>query len=111
MNDKESENENEKISKFLLYDQHQEWLLPKSVQDYVPENHIARTVSDIIDHLDMTSIITSYDHRGAPAYHPRMMMKVLTYALLIGIRSSRKIEALLRDSLVFMYVSGRQTPD
>jgi transposase len=111
MNDKESETENEKISKFLLYDQHQEWLLPKSVQDYVPENHIARAVSDIIDHLDMTCLITSYDHRGAPAYHPCMMMKVLTYALLMGIRSSRKIEALLRDSLVFMYVSGRQTPD
>ena len=105
------ETEEEKISKFLPYDQHQEWLLPKSVQDYVRENHIARAVSDLLDHIDITCIIASYDHKGAPAYHPRMMLKVLVYALLIGIRSSRKIEALLQDSLVFMYLSGRQTPD
>jgi transposase len=111
MNNKDFETEEEKISKFLPYDQHQEWLLPKSVQDYVRENHIARAVSDILDHIDITCIIASYDHKGAPAYHPRMMLKVLVYALLIGIRSSRKIEALLEDSLVFMYLSGRQTPD
>jgi transposase len=53
----------------------------------------------------------SYDPEGAPAYHPRMIIKVLIYGMLIGIRSSRKIEALLKDSLVFMYLSGRQAPD
>jgi len=56
-------------------------------------------------------LIRSYDPEGAPAYHPRMMLKVFIYALLVGIRGSRKIEALLNDSLVFMYLSGRQAPD
>jgi transposase len=111
MNERESEKDEEKISRFLPYDPHQELLLPKSVQDYIPENHIARTVSHIIDRLDITVLIRSYDPEGAPAYHPRMMLKVFIYALLVGIRSSRKIEALLNDSLVFMYLSGRQAPD
>jgi len=75
------------------------------------ENHIARTVNRIIDRLDITSLIHSYDPEGAPAYHPCMMLTVLIYGMLIGIRSSRKIEALLKDSLVFMHLSGRQAPD
>lgn len=111
MNDKDFENTENRISKFIPYDPYQELLLPKSIQDYIPENHIARFVSRIIDHMDITAIIMSYGHRGAPAYHPRMMLKVLVYAYSIGMRSSRKIEALLEDSLVFMYLSGRQTPD
>ena len=111
MSQRESKKDEEKISKFIPYDQQQELLLPKSVQEYVPENHIARTVNHIIDRLDITSLIHSYDPEGAPAYHPRMMLKVLIYGMLIGIRSSRKIEALLKDSLVFMHLSGRQAPD
>ncbi|MGD2248212.1 MAG: IS1182 family transposase [Candidatus Methanofastidiosia archaeon] len=111
MDDKGSENKEERISKFIPYDPYQEVLLPKSVQDYIPENHVARVVSRIIDHIDLTGIILSYDHKGAPAYNPRMMFKVAVYAYLIGIRSSRKIDALLEDSLVFMYLSGGQTPD
>jgi len=111
MNEKDFENTEDRISEFIPYDPYQELLLPKSIQDYIPENHIARFMSRIIDHMDITAIIMSYDHRGAPAYHPRVMLKVLVYAYLIGMRSSRKIEALLEDSLVFMYLSGRQTPD
>ena len=101
----------ERISKFIPYDQSQELLLPKNVQDYVPENHVARTVSRIIDFIDIHAIVMSYDYEGAPLYHPRMMSKVTVYAYMIGIRSSRKINALLQDSLVFMYLSGRQTPN
>jgi transposase len=111
MSRRESKKDKEKISKFIPYDQQQELLLPQSVQEYIPENHIARTVNRIIDRLDITTLICSYDPEGAPAYHPRMMLKVLIYGMLIGIRSSRKIEALLKDSLVFMYLSGRQAPD
>jgi transposase len=91
MNEKESERDEEKISRFLPYDPHQELLLPKSVQEYIPENHIARAVSHIIDRLDITVLIRSYNREGAPAYHPRMMLKVFIYALLVGVRSSRKI--------------------
>jgi transposase len=111
MNDKNSEKLDERISKFIPYDQTQELLLPKNVQDYIPENHVARVISRVIDFVDMRAIEMSYDYLGAPPYHPRMMMKVLVYAYMIGIRSSRKINALLQDSLVFMYLSGRQTPD
>ena len=111
MNDKAFEKLDERISKFIPYDQSQELLLPKNVQDYVPENHIARTVSCIIDYIDISDIVMSYDYEGAPPYHPRMMLKIAIYPYMIGIRSSRKIGALLHDSLVFMYLSGRQTPD
>jgi transposase len=111
MNSIDFEKTEDRISKFISYDPYQEVLLPKSVQDYISENHIARFISRIIDHMDITAIIMSYDHKGAPAYHPQMMLKVLVYAYSNGIRSSRKIDALLEDSLVFMYLSGRQTPD
>ncbi|MBU7025383.1 MAG: transposase, partial [Theionarchaea archaeon] len=111
MNENDFETNEGQISKFIPYDQRQELLLPKSVQDYLPENHIARAVSRIIDYMSIAVIIMSYDYKGAPAYHPRMMLKVLVYAYLTGIRSSRRIAALLKDSLVFMYLSGRQTPD
>lgn len=111
MNERDSESLDEQISKFIPYDQSQELFLPKNVQDYVPENHVARVISRIIDFIDLRTIEMSYDYQGAPPYHPRMMVKVLVYAYMIGIRSSRKIDALLQDSLVFMYLSGRQTPD
>ncbi|MBU7025759.1 MAG: transposase, partial [Theionarchaea archaeon] len=89
----------------IPYDPYQELLLPKSIQDYIPENHIARFMSRIIDHMDITAIIMSYDHRGAPAYHPRMMLKVLVYAYLIGMRSTRKIEALLEMLYIKQFTS------
>lgn len=111
MNEKDFENGEEKVSRFIPYDPYQEMLLPKSTQDYIPKNHIARVLSRVIDHMDIASIVESYDHKGAPAYHPRMMLKVLSYAYLIGLRGSRKIDALLKDSLVFMYLSGGQTPN
>ena len=111
MNDKAFEKLDERISRFIPYDQSQELLLPKNVQDYVPENHVARTVSRIIDSIDISDIVMSYDYEGAPPYHPLMMLKIVIYSYMIGIRSSRKIDALLQDSLVFMYLSGRQTPN
>lgn len=70
MNDTASEKLDERISKFIPYDQFQELLLPKNVQDYVPENHVARTVSSIIDFIDISDIVMSYDYEGAPPYHP-----------------------------------------
>ena len=111
MNDKEFEKLDEQISRFIPYDQCQELLLPKNIQDYVPEDHVARVVNRIIDFVDIDDIVASYDYQGAPPYHPRMMLKVCVYAYLVGIRSSRKIDALLHDSLVFMYLAGRQTPN
>ena len=76
--------------KFIPYNQSQDLLLPVNVQDCVPENHVARTVSLIIDFLDMSALILSYDYEGAPLYHPRMMLKVVIYTYIIGIRSSLK---------------------
>jgi len=101
----------EKNSKFILYDQYQELLLPKSVQEFIPRDHPARAVSHIVDSLDISCVVETYDHRGAPAYDPRMMMKVLVYSYLTGTRGSRRIAALLNDSLAFMYLSGGQNPD
>jgi transposase len=79
MNDKDSENLDERISKFIPYDQSQELLLPKNVHDYIPENHGARVISCTIDFISMRTIEMSCDYQGAPPYHPRMMVKVLVY--------------------------------
>jgi hypothetical protein len=82
------------------------FFLPKDFQDYIPENHVARMVSRIIDSIDISDIVASYDYQGAPPYHLRMMLKVSVYAYIVWIRCSRKIDSLLHDSLVFIIWRG-----
>jgi transposase len=73
-------------------------LLPPSLRDWLPENHLAYFVGDVIDQLDLSEIESYYERedRGQPPYHPRMMTKILVYAYCVGIFSSRKIRTFAR---------------
>jgi len=89
------------------------YLLPPSLQDWLPENHLAYFVSDVVDQLDLSEIESYYekDDRGQPPYHPRMMTKVLVYGYCVGVFSSRKIEKRLLEDVPFRVLAAGNQPD
>jgi transposase len=91
----------------------QDLLLPPSLRDWLPENHLAYFVSDLIDQLDL-SVIEGYyeqEERGYPPYHPRMMTKILVYGYCVGVFSSRKLEKHLQEDVGFRVLAAGNEPD
>jgi transposase len=99
------------MGKFKEYCQHQIMLMPPSVEEKVPQEHLARYISRVIDKLDIKGIEGSYSELGCHAYHPRMLLKVILYGYSIGLRSSRRLQKELREDVVFMWLAGMQEPD
>jgi transposase len=91
----------------------QDLLLPPSLRDWLPEDHLAYFVSDLIDQLDLSAITAGYeeDERGYPPYHPVMLTKVLVYAYCVGIFSSRKIQRRLTEDVAFRVLAAGNAPD
>ena len=98
---------------FRPYEPNQDFLMPASMRDWLPANHLAYFISDIVDQLDLSAIMKRYaiEERGYPPYHPAMMVKVLLYAYCIGVPSSRKIERRLCEDIAFRVLSSNNTPD
>jgi len=87
-------------------------LMPPSLSDWVPEGHLARGVSDLVDTLDLSAIEDTYtEERGYPPYHPRMMVKLLMYGYCTGTYSSRRIADKLIDSVAFRFLAAGNQPD
>ena len=78
---------------------------------FVPENHMVRVVDSVIDSLDISDILSTYRGGGNSAFNPRMMLKVLVFAYLSNVYSSRRIEELLRRDVYFMWLAGMKRPD
>jgi transposase len=91
----------------------QDLLLPPSLRDWLPENHLAHFVSDLIDHLDLSAITAVYEEedRGYPPYHPVMLTKMLVYAYCVGVFSSRKIQHRLIEDVAFRVLAAGNAPD
>ena len=91
----------------------QDLLLPPSLRDWLPEDHLAYFVSDLVDHLDLSAIMKVYEEedRGYPPYHPVMMTKVLVYAYCVGVFSSRRIQRRLREDIPFRVLAAGNEPD
>lgn len=85
--------------------------LPPSIQDWLPENHLARFVVEIISQLDIKSIKDSYSGKGSKAYHPEMLLALLFYGYATGVFSSRKLETATYDSVAFRYITADTHPD
>ena len=97
---------------FRPYDPEQVFLMPASLQDWLPKDHLAYFISDVVDHLDLAAIMRRYDEeKGYPPYHPAMMVKLLLYAYCIGVPSSRKIEKRLEEDVSFRVLAANNTPD
>lgn len=89
----------------------QNLLLPLSLEELVPENHMVRVVDAVIDRLDISDILSTYRGGGNSAFNPKMMLKVLVFAYLSNVYSSRRIEDLLRRDIYFMWLAGMKRPD
>lgn len=85
--------------------------LPLSFEDFIPENHLVRVVNTVVDSLDLTSLYDRYKEGGCPAYHPRMMLKVMIYSFSQKTYSSRQIAKALRENINFMWIAGGNKPD
>lgn len=89
----------------------QNLLLPPSLDELVPENHMVRVVDAVLDRLDISDILSTYRGGGNSAFNPKMMLKVLVFAYLSNVYSSRRIEELLRRDIYFMWLAGMKRPD
>jgi len=91
----------------------QDFLLPPSLRDWLPEDHLVYFVSDLVDELDLSAITAVYEdeERGFPPYHPVMLTKVLVYAYCIGIFSSRRIQRRLAEDVGFRVLAAGNQPD
>lgn len=98
---------------FRPYEPDQDFLMPASMRDWLPSDHLAYFISDVVGQLDFSVIMERYadEERGYPPYHPAMMVKVLLYAYCIGIASSRKIEKRLCEDIAFRVLAANNTPD
>jgi transposase len=98
---------------FLACDRDQAFLLPPDVRDWLPANHLAWFVLDVVDQLDLGPFLKAYraDGHGRAAYAPRMLLAVLLYGYCTGVRSSRQIERRCTEDIAFRVLSGNSTPD
>src|SRR4030043_2218239 len=89
----------------------QSWLLPPSIEELIPENHICFLVENLIESLDFSSFDIRYDGPGHPAYHPRILLKLLVMGVLDRVRSSRRLARNGRENVIYMYLSEKSAPD
>lgn len=97
--------------RFVSVDRDTAYLLPPSVQEWLPENHLARFVVEIVEQMDLGTLTTAYRGRGSDAFHPAMMVALLFYGYATGVFSSRKLERETYDSVAFRYVAANRHPD
>ena len=89
----------------------QNWLIPQSIKNMIPEGHICFFVEEFVESLDFTNFNLIYAGAGHPAYHPRILMKTIIMGMLCRIRSSRKLASATRESFIFMYLAEKVHPD
>jgi transposase len=96
---------------FRLVDRETLFLLPPSMNDWLPEGHLARFIVEIVEQLDLTAIKSTYAGRGSKAHHPEMLLALLFYGYATGVFSSRKLEQATYDSVAFRYIAANNHPD
>lgn len=101
----------EAMSRFVTVNRDTAYLLPPSVDEWLPQEHLARYVVEVVEALDLSAMTRSYAGRGSDAHHPAVLTGLLIYGYATGTYSSRKIEAATFDSLAFRYIAGNTHPD
>jgi len=98
---------------YRTYLPEQDLLLPPSLREWLPDDHLVYFVSDVVDQLNLSAIESVYeeDDRGQPPYHPRMMTKILLYGYCVGVFSSRKIQKRLVEDVAFRVLAAGNQPD
>src|SRR5580700_1045940 len=99
------------MSNFRQFDRATGFLLPPSLDEWLPERHLARFVVEVIDGLDLSSMVKSYRGGGSAGYHPVLLLGLLVYGYATGVFSSRKLERATYDSVAFRFIAANDHPD
>jgi transposase len=99
------------LSNFRPIDRDTAYLLPPSVDEWVPERHLARFIVEVIDRLDLSAMSQSYRGTGSASYHPALLLGLLVYGYATGVFSSRKLERATYDSVAFRFIAANDHPD
>ena len=99
------------MSNFRPIDRQTGFLLPPSVDEWLPEKHLARFVVEVIDGLDLSVMRGSYRGSGSASYPPSLLLGILVYGYATGVFSSRKLERATYDSVAFRFIAANQHPD
>src|SRR6195256_3984875 len=99
------------MSNFREFDRETSFLLPPSLNEWLPERHLARFVVEVVDGLDLSAMVTSYRGTGSAGYHPALLLGLLVCGYATGVFSSRKLERATYDSVAFRFVTANEHPD
>ena len=99
------------MSNFRPVDRETGFLLPPSVEEWLPERHLARFVVEVIEQLDLSAFVKAYRGSGSASYHPSMLLGLLVYGYATGVFSSRKLERATYDSVAFRFIAANDHPD
>jgi len=99
------------MKRFVQVDHETDYLLPPSVDEWLPGHHLARFVVAVIDPLDWSKLTGAYAGRGSAAHHPSVLLGLLVYGYATGVFSSRKIERATYASVAFRYLAANTHPD
>ena len=99
------------LLKFKSEQKVQLFLLPPSIDEFIPESHLARIIDSIVDKLDCSTIEKQYSYLGQKSYHPKMIIKLWIYSYCTGTFSGRKIDAKCETDTAYMFLSSMYRPD
>ena len=99
------------MNNFRVIDRETRFLLPPSVDEWLPETHLARFVVEVIERLDLSTMVGSYRGSGSASYHPALLLGVLVYGYATGVFSSRKLERATYDLVAFRFITANEHPD
>jgi transposase len=99
------------MNNFRMVDRHTGFLLPPSVDEWLPERHLARFVVEVVEGLDLRSMSGRYRGSGSASYHPKVLLSLLIYGYATGVFSSRKLERASYDSVAFRFIAANDHPD
>jgi transposase len=99
------------MAHFISADRKTPYLLPPSMEDWLPDGHLARFIVEVIEQLDLSKLVKQYQGRGHRAYHPATLLAILVYGYATGVFSSRKLEQATYDSVAFRYLAAGKHPD
>src|SRR5882757_5455320 len=99
------------MSNFRLIDRDTGFLMPPSVDEWLPERHLARFVVEVVEGLDLRSMTGRYRGSGEASYHPQLLLGLLVYGYATGVFSSRKLERATYDSVAFRFIAANEHPD
>ncbi len=99
------------MSNFRPINRDMDFLMPPSVDEWLPQRHLARFVVEVIEGLDLRAMSGSYRGSGEASYHPRVLLGLIIYGYATGVFSSRKLERATHDPVAFRFIASNQHPD